>query len=167
MDTTIIDRINKYNEGQKIQHAPVLLRKKKNLEAEVYVVTIGCTREEFEEIRLTRVLSTSLLNQLKGFKFPLEEYIDTLLYLGDLNNFKSYAMFIYQFPQRKIDIRNRVEPQFRLYTKTLQEQKDTSCYIRNLCNSAKESWQSVVKKVGSRYGVVFTYKVPINKNNNE
>jgi len=167
MDTTIIDRINKYNEGQKIQHSPVIIRKRKNEFAELYVVAVGCTEEEYKEIKSTNILNTSLLNTLKGNHFPLEDYIESLIYVGDLNNFKAYAMFVYQFPQRKIDIRERKEPQFRLYTKTFQEQKDTNCYIRNLCNSAKESWQSVINKVGSKYGVVFTYKVPINKDNNE
>lgn len=163
MDTTVIDKINRHNLGKEIIHTPVTLKKRKNAVAKLLVVVIGCTKEEYEEIKVTKVLNTSLLLTLKGNNFPSEEYIDTLIYLGDLHKFKAYGMFVYQFPQRKIDIRNRVEPQYRLYTKTLQEQKDTSCYIRNLCSSARESWQSVIEKVGKQYGVVFTYKIPINK----
>ncbi len=161
MDSANIKEINEYNQGQKIQHSPVLIRKRKNSTSELLVVAIGCTKEEYEEIKKLGTLNTSLLLSLKGNHFPSEEYIQDLIFLGDLNVFKAYTMFVYQFPQRKIDIRNRVEPQYRLYTKTLEEQKNISCYIRNLCSSAKESWQSIIRKVGSNYGVVFTYIVPI------
>ncbi len=160
MDSNTIKQINEYNFASTIQTNPVIIRKRKNETSELLVVTIGCTREEYQDIKKTNTLNTSLLLTLKGNNFPSEKYIDSLIFLGDLTLFREYEQFVYKFPQRKIDIRNKVEPQFRLYTKTLQEQQDTSCYIRNLCNSARVSWNSVIRKVGSNYGVIFTYKIP-------
>jgi hypothetical protein len=160
MDVKEIKEINNYNSKGKIINTPVTIRKRKNEVAELLVVCIGCSKAEYEEVKATNTLNPSLLLQLKGNSYPDETYIDQLIFLGNLNLFKEYDSLVYRFPMRKIDILNKKEPSYRLYTKTLLEQQNMMCYIKSLCNSPKESWKSIIKKVGSEYGIVFTYKIP-------
>lgn len=160
MDIKEIKEINNYNSKGRIINTPVTIRKRKNEITELLIVCIGCSKDEYEEVKITNTLNPSLLLQLKGNNYPDETYIDQLIFLGNLTLFRGYESLVYKFPMRKEDIRQKKEPQFRLYTKTLIEQQNMMCYVKSLCGSAKESWKSIIRKVGSEYGIVFTYKVP-------
>jgi hypothetical protein len=152
MDT--IDRINEYRDKGRIPYTPVVVKKQSSREKSVLYVAIKATQDQCKEIKSQNTLLSFVSEDLLSNNIITDiEQIEKVLLCGDLSKFKKYSKLVYKFPLRKVDVRNRVEEQFRLYTKTMQQQRDLMLMI-NLCPTAELSWKSVLEKLGTNYGLL-------------
>ena len=156
-----IEKINNYNLRYST-HTNTVVLKKKNLETKiVFYILVASYPEELNTINSTKELTRNLYEILKDNKhITLDENVKSVLYCGNLEKFNLYEKVVFMFPYRQIDIRNRADREYRLYTRTLEEQKNTMGFI-NLCTSAKNSWLSALTKIGTHYGLLL--KIEINK----
>ena len=161
MDT--IDRINQYRDRCRIPYAPVIVKKLNNGIYTTLYVAVKAKKEECATIRHDRALLPIVIQDLKSFNIIKdEEEIKAILTCGDLSKFKHYSKFVYKYPLRKVDVRNRREEQFRLYTKSAEQQRELMLSI-NLCPTAELSWKSVLTKIGTEYGLFL--KIQIDNSN--
>lgn len=157
MDT--IERINAYNLKKAIIHEPVTVSKKSSNSVQILYVVVGEQEEVINNIIKNQRLDNTIYNILLNNNIITEKaQVDSVIYCGKLIEFTSYTQFVYKFPQRRIDIRERKEEQYRLYTSTLAHQKEYSSHL-NICPTAKQSWGSVIKKVGKDYGLLLKIRI--------
>ena len=157
MDT--IDRINQYRDLCRHKYAPVVVKKQRSANTSVLYVAIRAKKEECATIKADRELLPFVAEDLINHNIITDiSQVDAVLLCGDLSKFKKYAKLVYKFPLRKIDVRNRVEEQFRLYTKTAEQQKNLMLNF-NLCPTAELSWKSVLEKIGTNYGLLLKIKI--------
>lgn len=154
-----IKRNNEYREKSRVEPAPVVIKKRTKGNIQLLYIVVGCTKESTEEMLSKQLFDQSILTTLHqhGHKY-FEADIEQVLYCGNLKKFQHYEQFVYQFPLRKVDIREKKEPQYRYYAQPLEYQRNLIGSI-NLCNSPKKSWESVVLKVGAEYGVLLKIKI--------
>ena len=155
-----IDRINQYRDRCRIPYAPVIVKKLNNGIVSTLYVAVKARQEECATIRHDKTLLPVIIEDLKKFEIiKNEDEIKAILACGDLSKFKHYSKFVYKYPLRKVDVRNRVEEQFRLYTKSAEKQREMMLVL-NLCPTAELSWKSVLAKLGTQYGLFL--KIQIN-----
>ena len=166
MVNKVVDRINEFNSNfkQRFEKSIITVKKTTNKIQKVttlYIV-IPTTEEDTEYIISKRILSKSIREELiRQSLIKEEKNIDSCAFCGKLENFTSYDELVYQYPMRRVDIRERKEPEYRLYTRT-REQQDKMRGIFNICNNSKKSWLSVIEKCGSNFGVILKLVVPNN-----
>ncbi len=149
-----IEKINNFNLQSKINPSPVVLKRKSSNTTTISYILIASNLSEVVNIIDTKELTANLYETLKDNKLiTLNEDVKQVLFCGNLEKFKHYERFVFKFPERKVDIRNRKEPQYRLYTRTLEEQKNVM-WLLNLCSSPKNSWLSALTKIGTYYGLL-------------
>lgn len=149
-----IDIINKYRERTAIKNSSCIIKKKSNEFFNLLYIATKATKEEIDILLKTRELPITIITSLISENIITnKKEIEEVLYYGDLNLFTNYKRLVYQFPLRKIDIVNRKEPQFRLYSRTLEYQKSMMFTI-NLCPTSELSWKSVIDKVGNSTGLI-------------
>lgn len=155
----LIEKINEYRLYAKIDNSPVIVKSISNSTYTLRYVVLGCTKDESTSIIQTRELPENLKDILiKNTMMQDESNILGLIFCGRLENFGSPSKLVYKYPQRKIDIRNRVEPHYRFYVFTRQQQ-DKHILFHNLCPTVEHSWKSVIIKVGSQYGLILKIKI--------
>lgn len=153
-----IERNNKYREKCRITPSPVIVKKQKKDKVTIQYVVVGCSKEIIKEMLDKKLLHSSILLTLQTHNLNYtEEQIESVVFCGDLSKFTQYDKLVYKFPMRKRDILEKKSEQFRLYTHTLDYQKNLM-YNINLCTSASASWKSVITKVGSNYGIILKIK---------
>ena len=155
-----IERNNNYRDRCRIPYAPVIVKKLNNGIVSTLYVAVKARQEECATIRHDKTLLPVIIEDLKKFEIiKNEDEIKAILACGDLSKFKHYSKFVYKYPLRKVDVRNRVEEQFRLYTKSAEKQREMMSML-NLCPTAELSWKSVLTKLGTQYGLFL--KIQIN-----
>lgn len=155
-----IEEFNKYNEWKTIKIVPSLIVKKgKKDNKTFYYVVVAQTLEKCKDIVAKQELSLEVYDILNNTEnLPIPHEVEAVSFWGNLKKFKHYEKLVYQFPYRKRDMLEKKERRFRLYTASLETQKESAIYI-NLCNNAKDSWLSVLKKIGSEYGLILKVTV--------
>jgi hypothetical protein len=132
---------------------PVIVKKlKSNFSAEIHeilYVAIGLTLTELTETKTTKELPEEVLVNLlkRGIVKDRKQEI-SVIFIGNLNDYKKYESLIYMFPLRKGE-----EPVYRNYVVTRERQLKLYGTI-NVCNSARKSWESVIMKTGHTNGIV-------------
>jgi hypothetical protein len=152
---------NDFIEKSKIIHSPIIIKKIQYKNSNHLYIVLGCKKEQVKEfIDKKDISDDSIINNLINLNFiSNKQDIKNVLFIGKLTSFKSYEKFVFKFKHRKIDIINNKEPQYRLYTRSLEYQKNIM-WLTNLCNSAEKSWKSVCEKVGSEYGLLIKVEIP-------
>lgn len=154
-----IERNNNYRDRCRIPYAPVIVKKLNNGIVSTLYVAVKARQEECVTIRHDKTLLPVIIEDLKKFEIiKNEDEIKAILACGDLSKFKHYSKFVYKYPLRKVDIRNRVEEQFRLYTKSAEKQREMMLML-NLCPTAELSWKSVLTKLGTQYGLFLKIQI--------
>lgn len=154
-----IKKINEYRLYATVDNSPVVVKKSSNSTNIIQYVVCGCSQEESKTIIQKRELTESIKRILFLQDIIKEESnIVGLIFCGKLENFGSPSKLVYKYPQRKIDIRNRVEPQYRFYLFT-KEQQEKHRLVHNICPTVEHSWNSVITKVGSQYGIILKIKL--------
>jgi hypothetical protein len=152
MDT--IKEKNRLLEVKLFEKGSVVVKQQKSELQTLKYLVLPCTAQELKEIVASKELQPFIYEQLVNQSFITKNSdVKEVTYCGNFNNFKQYYDLVYQFPHRRIDIKEGKEPQFRLYTRSLQYQRD-NMWLVNLCNSAIKSWQSVIEKAGSNTGLI-------------
>ena len=152
-------KINEYREKTRVKPEPVVVKRGKTEKNQVLFVVIKATEQECKDMNKTKTINEDLLiDIIEKYKY-IESIkdIQSVLHCGDLNNVKFVKNYLYKFPYRERDRRERKEEQFRCYTYTLEKQKEMLNVI-NSCPTVERSWSSVIEKVGSRFGL-FLYIV--------
>ncbi len=151
--------INEYREKTRIQPEPVVVKRGKTKINQMLWVVVKATEQECIDMNKSRKLNESLLQEIKEkYKYINDiKDIQSVIHCGNLNQVPSVKDYVYKFPYRERDRRERKEEQFRCYTQTLDKQKEMLNVI-NSCPTAERSWSSVLEKVGSQYGL-FLYIV--------
>lgn len=154
-----IERNNNYRDRCRIPYAPVIVKKLNNGIVSTLYVAVKARQEECATIRHDKTLLPVIIEDLKKFEIiKNEDEIKAILACGDLSKFKHYSKFVYKYPLRKVDVRNRVEKQFRLYTKSAEKQREMMLML-NLCPTAELSWKSVLTKLGTQYGLFLKIQI--------
>lgn len=149
-----IEKINEYRANTSIEHAPVILKRSKGKTAILTYLVFPCTKLESDFILEHRALGFNILKNLTEQQYINKESdIKEVYHCGKLIDFGGFRELVYKFPQRKIDIRNRVEPIYRFYEFSLERQKQ-HINVHNMAPTAEHSWNSVLRKVGTEYGLV-------------
>lgn len=159
----IIEKINAYNLYATIENKPVILKRQKSTKVTITYLVYPCTEISIEYIKSFLTLPSQILDHMVQENYLTKESdIEQVLHCGNLEEFYPNNL-VYKYPQRKIDIINRVEPIYRSYilSKEVQEQY---MYVHNMCPTAEHSWKTVIKKVGSKYGLVLKIKTINNGN---
>ena len=154
-----IERNNNYRDRYRIPYAPVIVKKLNNGIVSTLYVAVKARQEECATIRHDKTLLPVIIEDLKKFEIiKNEDEVKAILACGDLSKFKHYSKFVYKYPLRKVDVRNRVEEQFRLYTKSAEKQREMMLML-NLCPTAELSWKSVLTKLGTQYGLFLKIQI--------
>lgn len=154
-ENDVVIKINAYNLKHNTTSDFILTKKGKTKTHEVSFIVIPSNIEEIKEIKLTKEVSQRIVDLLKKNKLiNHSDDVQILIYGGVLSNFKGYENIVKQYPYRNIDRREKKDPQYRLYTTSAEEQEKIR-YSLNICRSAELSWQSVIKKCGTEYGIIF------------
>ena len=154
-----IERNNNYRDRCRIPYAPVIVKKLNNGIVSTLYVAVKARQEECATIRHDKALLPIIIEDLKKFEIiKNEDEVKAILACGDLSKFKHYSKFVYKYPLRKVDVRNRVEEQFRLYTKSAEKQREMMLML-NLCPTAELSWKSVLTKLGTQYGLFLKIQI--------
>lgn len=174
MANDVVNKINEYNsEFNKIYSKSVVIVKrttnkitnKITEESKKYQTTyivIPTTEQDIKDTITKRELSKEIKELLVSENFiKNDKDINSCVFCGDLKTFTSYNELVYQYPRRKVDIRERKEPEFRLYTRTREQQEKVRGYF-NICHSASKSWNSVIEKCGSKFGLILKLIIQIN-----
>lgn len=165
MDSSI-ERINEYRLHTSIEHSPVILKRQSSSKLTIIYLVFPCnekhTRYILKYLKLSALVRQKLI---EGNYINTENDIEQVLHCGKLNEFPSYSQLVYKFPQRKADVRNRVEPTYRFYEYTREKQLQ-HLLVHNICPTAEHSWNSVIRKVGSEYGLVLKIKIVNNVESN-
>jgi hypothetical protein len=159
---TQIDQINKYNEIKAVEVAPVITSSLIGELNTIKYLVLPIKKEQVE-----------LLNNGDSFKWDyvqnsleklglLDEVLDpnnekSILFVGDLNMYSSYARIVYKFPQRRKEELLGVPAHYRYYI-FMRERQIKNMHLTNICPSALDSWKSVITKIGSNYGIVIKLK---------
>jgi hypothetical protein len=154
-ENDVVIKINAYNLKHNTTSDFILTKKGKTKTHEISIIVIPSNIEEIKEIKLSKEVSQRIVDLLKKNRLiNHSDDIQILIFGGNLNTFKGYENVVKQYPYRNIDKREKREPQFRLYTTSAEEQEKVR-YNLNICRTAEFSWQSVIKKCGTEYGIVF------------
>lgn len=159
-----IEKINDYRRNTAIVNEPVVLKRLKNPKLIITYLVLPCNLPDISYILTYQTLPYQILDYMIEKNYlNKEEDIEQVLHCGILHEFNGYRDLIYKFPQRKIDIRNRVEPIYRFYEYSLERQKQ-HINVHNMAPTPEHSWNSVIRKVGSDYGLVLKIKTLNNGN---
>lgn len=150
-----VEEINKYNEWKRIVTVPALVVKKATtIEGTIYYIVVSYNLDACREMARLQHLQPKVHEAIKSIEnFPIDYEVQKVLHWGNLEKFKYYEKLVYEFPYRKRDALARKEREYRLYTRSLESQKQHLGVI-NLCNNPKSSWLSVLDKVGNKYGLI-------------
>lgn len=153
-----MDSIEERNKRIEKQHKlfvdAIIVKKLTNSRETQLFLVIKATEEQCTSLVEKKRLPKELLDKLIELKYIDNEVdVKTVLFYGELDNFTAYSNLVYSFPLRRLDIKNRVEPSYRDYTMSLQEQKDT-ILIFNTCPTAVQSWKSIVRILNTKIGIV-------------
>lgn len=174
MVNKVVDRINEFNAKfvRRFTKSIVTVKKTKGkrtnkatLQVEMFetlYIVVPTTEQETKDIITKQLLSEEIIQQLLNQSLiKNKKDINSCAFCGNLKLFTSYDELVAKYPMRLVDIRERKEPEYRLYTRTKEEQ-DKMRGIFNICNSSRKSWFSVIEKCGSEFGVILKLIVPIN-----
>lgn len=157
MDT--IEKINAYRDRCRIEHGSVIVSKKSNQFFTLLFIVVGCTKEELEDMVTKQTLSEKIYNKLLTEQHITDEKeVEAIIYNGLLSNYSGYSDYVYKFPLRRLDIKEGKTPQFRLYSRSVEYQKEIMSSI-NVCPTAELSWKSVIDKVGTSYGLFLKVRI--------
>lgn len=153
-----IERINAFIDKNRIKHSSCIVKELQNTKYIVQYVVVACTMETIENLLKNQDYPNNIIDTLiKENIINNKSNINGVVYYGNLLNFTQYRELVYKFPIRKIDLREGREPRFRLYTRTIEYQKEMGL-VMNLCPTAELSWKSVIDKVGSKTGLILQIK---------
>ena len=158
--------INDYREKTRIKPEPVVVKKGKTKINQILFVVVKATKEQCDAMNKSRTINEDLLIDIiynYGYIDTIKD-IQSVIHCGDLNHVPSVKEYVYRFPYRERDKRERKEEQFRCYTQTLDKQKEMLNVI-NSCPTAERSWSSVIEKVGSQYGLFLYIVKPLENDN--
>lgn len=152
-----MDSIDKFNNAFRtanaIKKGTVVLKTGKIGIATMKVIVLDCKDEDITFIKANSKFPEYMINRLKEEQLIRDEVdVKVIFYMGDLPSFESYGELVYRYPQRKVDFRNNAEQEYRDYTVSKERQQASTI---KLCVSNRSSWDSAIKKLGSKTGVIF------------
>lgn len=174
MVNDVVDKINQFNDKFINHFSKNIVIVKKTIKkytnphtkdikkSNIIYVTIPTTEQITKDIINNKELTEEIVQKLLQERLiNSRKEISVCVFIGNLKTFTDYDELVYQYPIRKVDLRERKEPEYKLYTRT-KEQQEAMRGVFNICNNSKKSWLSVVEKCGSEFGLILKLVVKIN-----
>ena len=149
--------INAFNDKINKSGNIVLLKRINKTEHYIYYVVVRATEEEINKLKINKQLERRQYQFLIDEKvINFAEEIEGIIFSGHLLNFTSYEQLVFQYPMRKIDIRDRKEKVYKDYSKTKEEQENIQ-WLVNSTPTPLHSWKTVIRKIG-KTGIILKIK---------
>lgn len=116
---------------------------------------IGCSKEDCIDIRTNKDFTKEIDSLVKSEGIDKEK-IKNVVYIGELDSMKNTSNVVGKFARRKADIREGKPIYYRNYAISKEEQAKRNMFV-NVAEDSRTSWNTAIKAVRSKYGLVIEY----------
>lgn len=122
----------------------------------VEYLMIGLPESEVIEVKEKRELSTEIKRLVIQENYTIDNIVD-MIFIGKFKDLKSIENYVTKFKQRQVDIRNRAEPYYRNYMRTIENQRKMNAHV-NVAPDPRQSWITAMTAIARPYGLILRIK---------